>query len=106
MLYNLSQWWPLLLLACFAGYWWQAVRVKELAFSAAARRCKTEDVQLLDDSIALKTMGFKRSDGGPMGFERQYAFEFTSTGDQRYQGWVVMRGQRLVSVELPPHRLH
>ncbi|WP_299976818.1 DUF3301 domain-containing protein [uncultured Pseudoteredinibacter sp.] len=105
MLYTLSQWWPLIPVAIFAWYWLTAVKVKELAFQAAARRCNMENVQLLDDSIALKGIEFQRAGNGNMGLRREFAFEFTSTGNHRYQGWVIMQGSRNVSVELPPHRL-
>ncbi|MCV6624930.1 MAG: DUF3301 domain-containing protein [Cellvibrionaceae bacterium] len=105
MLYQLGQWWPLLILVLGGLYTWGAVRVKELAYQAAARRCQLEDVQLLDQSIALKSLKLRRGPSGSLGLQRQFAFEFTSTGTQRYQGWVIMQGQRCLSVELPPHRL-
>lgn len=105
MMYTLSQWWPLFPLAIFAWYWLTAVKVKELAFQAAARRCNMEGVQLLDQSIALQGIKLQRGTNGNMGLRREFAFEFTSTGNHRYQGWVVMQGSRNVSVELPPHRL-
>lgn len=106
MLYTLSQWGWLLPLAGFAWYWQTAVRVKEVAYQAVARRCEQEGVQLLDGSISLGSLKVGRGDRGSISLLREYSFEFTSTGDQRYKGWVFTRGARILSVDLPPHRLN
>lgn len=106
-MYNLQEalWW-LVPIISLIWYWQAAVKAKELAIGAAQRRCKEEDIQMLDDSMALESLRFKRGGKGSMGLWRRYQFEFSSTGNQRYGAWVVIHSGRVVSLELPPHRIH
>lgn len=41
-----------------------------------------------------------RNDFGSLQLRRRYGFEFTSTGEQRYQGLIELSGQRLQRIEL------
>ena len=95
-----------LALAAVASYWWQAHTVRELALTATRAHCQRFDVQLLDETVALRRVRLRRDSGGQLRFERTYQFEFASTGDERYRGWAVMLGRRVISVDLQPHRLH
>lgn len=87
------------------AYWWQAQGVKHRAIKAVKAHCKSMDVQLLDDSVELKRFWFKRNARGQLAIWRSYAFEFSSTGEERYLGRVVMLGIQLERVDLSPHRL-
>ena len=64
------------------------------------------DVQLLDDTISLVRWRIERDRRGNFALARYYEFEFTVTGDRRYQGQLVLFGTRVRSVELQPHRVH
>lgn len=86
-------------------YWWRAQGVKHSAIRAVKSHCKSMDVQLLDDSVELKRFWFKRNTRGQLAIWRSYAFEFSSTGEERYQGRVIMLGMQLEQVDLAPHRL-
>jgi hypothetical protein len=35
---------------------------------------------------------------------RRFLFDFTSTGEERYTGRIIMLGQRIQHMELEPHR--
>ena len=50
------------------------------------------DLQLLDESVALRALWFKRSPDGQLRW-RSYNFDFTSTGDDRYQGRIILLGK-------------
>jgi hypothetical protein len=95
-----------LLLAAIAGYWWRAHAVRELALAATRAHCRRLEVQLLDETVALRGVRPTRDGGGQLRLRRTYQFEFTSTGDERYRGWTVMLGRRVESIDLQPHRLH
>jgi len=73
---------------------------------AAHKRCDEKQVQLLDETIYLRRLWFKRNDQGKLSLWRSFYFEFTVTGGDRYFGRVVMLGSRITRVELDPHRLH
>lgn len=84
---------------------WQNAGLRERALSLAAQHCETQEVQLLDQTISLVSMGFYRDQRGNISISRRYEFEFTSTGEQRYKGRLRLGGQRLLDVSLDPHRI-
>jgi hypothetical protein len=47
----------------------------------------------------------ERTAGGILTLRRSYQFEFTSTGEQRYQGLLVLQGMNLKSIELETYKL-
>lgn len=92
----------------FAGlaiwYWWRAKAIKDSVLQSAHRYCKTMDVMLLDDAIYLRGVWFKRDDQGRIRVWRRFMFDFTSTGEERYSGRVIMLGSRILHMDLDPHR--
>jgi hypothetical protein len=46
-----------------------------------------------------------RGRAGRLQFRRSYQFEFSSTGDRRYQGKLVLEGMNLTTIELEAYRL-
>lgn len=96
----------LLLLAVAAYWWWCAYAVKEQALRIARTHCQSLEVQLLDDSVVLRGFWFKRAVSGTVCVRRSFVFEFTSTGDERYHGCIVMLGAAMETVQLEPHRLN
>lgn len=95
-----------LFLAFFmAWYWWRAKAISDSVLTVARRHCKTMDVMLLDDAIYLRGVWFKRDHEGRMRVWRRFMFDFTSTGEERYQGRVIMLGSRILNIELDAHRI-
>jgi hypothetical protein len=87
-------------------YWHGALKVKERAFAAAQQHCTEMDVQLLDESVYLRRLWFKRNALGQLSLWRAFYFEFTVNGADRYFGRVTMLGAKITEVQLDPHRLH
>jgi hypothetical protein len=85
-------------------YWWRSLAAREVALRAARRHCDRLGLQLLDDTVALRGVWLKRNADGQPSIWRAYAFEFSATGGERYQGRIVMLGDRVEGVQLPPHR--
>jgi hypothetical protein len=106
MFFELSD--VVLLLALISGglFWWHSHGVKENALRATRNHCKAMDVQLLDESVVLRGVGFQRDVLGHMRLRRSYLFEFTSTGDERYHGCTVMLGRRVETIQLATHRMN
>lgn len=96
----------LLVLVVAAYWWWRAYAVKEMVLRIVRKHCKDMDVQLLDDSVVLRGLWFKRDADNSLCVRRSYEFEFTSTGDERYHGSAVVLGLRLEAIQLEPHRLN
>ena len=93
----------LLLLAVLLNHWWRSRDAKAWALQYAAQRCQELDLQLLDQSIVLHKIRLARGDGGMLQWWREYRFEFSSTGQDRYPGSLTMSGYRLLSIELAAH---
>ncbi|MBU6952094.1 MULTISPECIES: DUF3301 domain-containing protein [unclassified Hahella] len=85
--------------------WWEALKVREIALGAARRQCQELDLQFLDGSVALRKLGLRRDARGSMRLARTYTFEFSSTGEERYNGEVDTLGRWVKDVRLDAHRI-
>ncbi len=86
-------------------YWSNSMKAREIAFRAASLYCQKMDVVLLDEYVALNGQWLKRNEQGKLKAWRSFQFEFSSTGDERYHGKVVMLGRQIISVQLEPYRI-
>lgn len=87
-------------------FWYSGLAVREQALRAVRRHCDQMDLQLLDQTVALKAIWFKRNSQGRLQLSRRFNFEFTSTGDERYQGQLLFLGNQLDSIETQAHRMN
>ena len=94
--------WIALLVAVYS-FWWHSDRVKHHALNQVSLLCRRQNLQLLDQTLVLKGLWPVRDESGALGLRRRYSFEFTSTGETRYQGKILLLGGRLLSLELEPH---
>ena len=93
------------LLFALAWFWWDSIRSREIASLAGKKLCKRFEVQLLDDSINLKSLYFRRLPP-PAAFpfweiNRCYHFDFTSNGKERQEGEVYLQDKQVVGINLP-----
>ncbi len=102
---ELSDLYPVFALALVGYYWWYSKGIKEAALRAARRYCEKMDVQLLDESIVLRNMRPRIGQRRLLELQRRYQFEFTTTGEQRYLGEILLVGNRICRINLDPHRL-
>lgn len=86
-------------------YWVQSRDIKELAYRKAQSACKELDLQLLDQAVALKGVRLTKTRQG-LQVIRVYSFDFSSSGEDRYEGKIIMLGRRVEEVQFAPHRLH
>ncbi|PAU86937.1 hypothetical protein CK507_12545 [Pseudomonas sp. WN033] len=94
----------LLLLAAAIGTWlWRGLGLRDRALGLVRQHCAKTDVQLLDESIALTRLRLGRNRHGRWGWVRHYGFEFTVTGERRYNGHIELHGNQLQHIELAPH---
>ncbi|MEK6748704.1 MAG: DUF3301 domain-containing protein [Pseudomonadota bacterium] len=86
--------------AIFIGvaYWWDAVRIKELARNIGKQACERAQVQILDDTVQLTKLRLRRNARGRIALWREYRFEFTPDNQVRFPGQIVLHGQRLMRV--------
>ena len=88
-----------------ACYWWQSGLFKGRARELAKAHCQQHDLQFLDDSVVITGFWPIRNASGQFVFRRSYLFEFASTGDQRYQGRLILEGMKLASVDLDTYKI-
>ncbi len=105
MTFNLFHLGLLLLGFAYASYFYSALRVREFALIAARRHCNDMKVQLLDQSVSANKIWLKRDGDGQLHVWRNYQFEFTSTGGERYFGNVITLGKQVIHIQLEAHRL-
>ena len=105
-MFNLFDAFLLIVLIFGAIYWTSAQRVKQIALAAVKKYCLKMDVQFLDQSIVLRAIWLKKDSRGNLHIWRSYVFDFSSTGEDRYTGRIVLLGRSIESVKLEPHRVH
>ncbi|WP_162140744.1 DUF3301 domain-containing protein [Arenimonas oryziterrae] len=92
----------LLMLAAPAIAYWSAGRAAaELAVHHGRRACYHAGVQWLDQSVHLVKVRLRRSESGWLGWERHFRFEYSSGGEDRRAGLVIMHGRALAGLVGP-----
>lgn len=89
-------------LITFVYLWWLGKAIKERAIPLVKQHCKKFNVQLLDDTIAQEKTRIVWH-RGQVKIKRHFCFEFTSTGEARYQGRICFINQKLEQITLDPH---
>jgi len=92
----------ILVLAAAAWLWFDSLKAREAAVRAAREVCAAEGLMFLDDTVAIASLKPVRDDGGRITLQRAYDFEFSDTGNNRLKGSVVMRGHRVVLLNVGP----
>lgn len=93
----------LLILAPALWLWVDSLRAREAAVLAAAQACHDEGCQLLDETVSGQFPRFYRNDVGQLGLRREFAFEFSDTGNNRRKGHLVLEGRDVAFLQLLPH---
>ncbi len=91
-----------LLALLVAGIWiWHSgAKAKEVATECVKLALGETGMQLLDGTIYMKKIWPTRMSSGVVGLLRFYNFEYTSNGADRYQGLIVMAGDRMEYLQI------
>ena len=90
---------PLLLLVFLVWLWFDSTRSHELAVQITSRLCLKHDVQLLDETVALRRLGVSWPSEG-LRLKRTYRFDYTIEGTERRTGSLVLLGSRLATYQI------
>lgn len=89
-----------LLLFFFAGcgvlYWYTSQQCKQWAVHYARRECEKQQAQLLDQTVEQIKISMSRDSNNNWRFWREYRFEYSLDGVNRYEGRLVLLGKRLL----------
>lgn len=66
----------------------------------ARAACAAENLLLLDDTVAVRSLRPVRDDAGRLRLQRVYDFEYSDTGDNRRRGSVTLLGDEVVMLSL------
>ena len=95
-------WFALTLLAALGGggwFWFDSLRAREQMLTTCRRLCRDLKLQFLDETVTLARLRLGRSEAGWPEFTRLYQFEFSGTGQDRWQGRVTLAGSRVLTVQ-------
>ena len=81
-------------------FWHASMAAREQANQAARVACRELRLVMLDGTVAIHRLWFRRDDDGRLRVERTYGFEYTDDGHRRLKGFVVTLGPRVTSVGL------
>lgn len=82
------------LLLLIGWFWLDSLRAREIALAICKRACEGEDLQLLDQTVALRRLGLSWQAEG-LRLRRVYRFDFSEEGVGRRSGHLVLRGIQL-----------
>lgn len=88
------------LLVALAWLWVDSLKAREKAIAATKAACDSEDLLLLDDTVAIKRLSLGRNTEGRVNLRRVYDFEYSDTGNDRSAGSVVLLGERVLVINL------
>ena len=94
---------PVAIAGALAGVYkvWQiSLDAREAANRIAKDTCSQAVVQLLDGTVAFGGFSLGRDANGKRRLLRTYTFDYTNDGIERYQGFIVLAGNRLEAVGL------
>lgn len=86
-------------------YFYRAVQAKERIVQVVGSHCRHADVQLLDDTVALRRL-WVRLEGARPRLWRTWHFEYSTTGADRRVGRAFTLGRRVEVIRLEPEQLH
>ena len=86
----------ILTVGALAWLWYDSLKAREAAIRVAREVCAAEGLLLLDDTVAISGLKPVRDEDGRLKLQRAYDFEYSDTGNNRLKGSVVLRGQRVL----------
>lgn len=87
-------------LAGVGWLWMDALRTREITLAGCTRVCSDINVQLLDQTVAVRKLTLIRDATGRLRLCRWYGFEFSTHGDDRHAGVAILRGRELAYVHM------
>lgn len=80
-------------------FWQDSLRAREQVLRACAQACRSANAQLLDQTVVLARLRPARQ-RGRLVLARDYDFEFTLDGEQRWGGRARLIGRRLDRIQM------
>jgi hypothetical protein len=89
-----------ILIAILAALFWvDSLHAREAATKTAKLKCNTHQLQFLDQTVALTSIGIRWTQQG-IRLRRAYRFDYSLEGVGREQGEITMIGSRFESIDI------
>lgn len=85
-------------------FWHASMAAREHANGAAKEACERLRLVMLDGTVSIARLWFRRDAGGRLRIERTYGFEYSDDGYRRLRGFIVTLGPHVTSVGLSAAR--
>ena len=82
-------------------FWFAGRAAAETATVIGQRACARAGVQWLDQSVHLLAIRVRRGPDGWLGLERHFGFEYSTGGEDRHAGRIVLHGRQLRALAGP-----
>ncbi len=94
----------LMLLCLLAWFWFSTLKAREAGVRAARVACEREGVQLLDETVAGRSLRLARDDNGRLVWQRVYDFEYSGSGYDRFRGSIMLLGHEVTMLDVSAHK--
>ena len=89
------EWVFIFVLFAAAWFWFESLRVREIATAVTKQFCTAQGLQFLDGAVGFISLKLGRDKLGRLALAITYRFEFSDSGDNRLFGTVTMFGRLL-----------
>lgn len=89
----------LMLLALIVWFWQENLRYREYAIQQCRKKCREMNLQLLDQTVAMTSLKFRKDHNNKFRVQRKYGFEVSMDGTNRFGGYIVMLGHIIIHAE-------
>ena len=96
----------ILAIGLIAYYWSYTQKLKAVAVVGAKKKCNELELQFLDHTVVFNKLSWFRNPLGQRRLRREYLFDFTSTGEERYQGKIYLQAHHIIGVELGAYSIN
>lgn len=89
-----------LLLVAAIAFWLSTMTSRDAARSLVAEFCRDNQLQLLDQTVALRRISLRRKSNGSLSFVRVFKFDYSDNGFRRRDGMIWMLANRPLQISL------
>src|SRR5690625_4423484 len=83
-----------------AWLWNDTLEAREHMLRHCRRALAELDMQLLDETVAIRRVGLRRDRRGRIAISRAYDFEFSMNGQDRWPGRAMLLGRRVETLQI------
>jgi hypothetical protein len=94
------EWYLLWLIGLIGLYWSFSMAARELALHIARQACQEMEALLLDETVSLNQIRLRRDTNQRLRLRRHFAFQYMDRHANRYEGAVILLGNRLENLIL------